>query len=191
LGHVRPPQPVSPSVRPESGCLQVGLGRSVSRSGLAPANATNHPDMSIDRRQLLSSLIGKRWAANGRGPNEFDCWHLARHIESRLFGRELPSVDVPDAPGWAWMLQAIGAHPEQANWLERPQANGLISAGDGALVLMARAQRAAHIGVWLLPEQGVIHCDQTSGVVLQDAATLRAAGWRKLMFYEPRIQDRC
>ena len=69
---------------------------------------------------------------------------------------------------------------------ERPQANGLISAGDGALVLMARAQRAAHIGVWLLPEQGVIHCDQTSGVMFEDAATLRAAGWRKLMFYEPR-----
>ena len=143
--------------------------------------------MSIDRRQLLSSLIGKRWAANGRGPDEFDCWHLARHIESRLFGRELPSVDVPADPGWAWMLQTIGAHPEQANWLERPQPNGLIAAGDGALVLMARAQRAAHIGVWLLPEQGVIHCDQTSGVVFEDAATLRAAGWRKLMFYEPRI----
>jgi hypothetical protein len=84
------------------------------------------------------------------------------------------------------MLQTIGAHPEQANWFERLQPNGVIVADDGALVLMARVQRAAHIGVWLLPEQGVIHCDQTSGVVFEDAATLRAAGWRKLMFYEPR-----
>ena len=142
--------------------------------------------MSIDRRQLLSSLIGKRWAANGRGPDEFDCWHLARHVQRELFGRELPSVDVPADPQWAWMLQTIAAHPERANWLERPQPNDLIGAGDGALVLMARAQRAAHIGVWLLPEQGVIHCDQTSGVMFEDAATLRAAGWRKLTFYEPK-----
>ena len=145
----------------------------------------------MTRHDLLGSLIGRRWAANGRGPDEFDCWHLACLVQRELFGRELPSVDVPADPQWAWMLQTIAAHPERANWLDRSRPNGLIAAGDGALVLMARAQRAAHIGVWLLPEQGVIHCDQTSGVMFEDATTLRAAGWRKLMFYEPRIQDRC
>jgi cell wall-associated NlpC family hydrolase len=147
--------------------------------------------MPAGNRQLLSSLIGKHWAANGRGPYEFDCWHFACHVQRQWFGRELPSVDVPAEPGWAWMLQTIAAHPEQAKWLERPQPDSLIIAGDGALVLMARTKRAAHIGVWLLPERGVIHCDQTSGVMFEDAATLRAAGWRKLMFYEPRIQDQC
>ena len=84
------------------------------------------------------------------------------------------------------MLETIAAHHEHANWVQRLTGNGLISASDGALVLMARSQRAAHIGVWLQPEQGVIHCDQTSGVMFEDAATLRASGWRKLMFYEPR-----
>ena len=154
--------------------------------GTAPHQLNKHPEMPSERRQLLPRLIGKRWAANGRGPDEFDCWHLACHVERELFGRELPSVDVPANPGWAWMLQTIAAHPEQENWLERPQPNALIAAGDGALVLMARVQRAAHIGVWLLPEQGVIHCEQTSGVMFEDAATLRAAGWRKLRFYEPK-----
>jgi hypothetical protein len=51
---------------------------------------------------------------------------------------------------------------------------------------MARVKRAAHVGVWLLPEQGVMHCDQVSGVMFEDAATLRASGWRKLTFFEPR-----
>src|SRR4051794_7980973 len=143
--------------------------------------------MPVGNRLLLPRLIGKCWAANGRGPNEFDCWHLARHVQRELFGRELPSVDVPADPGWVWMLQIIAAHPERASWCERPQPNGLIAANDGALVLMARVQRAAHIGVWLLPEQGVIHCDQTSGVIFEDAATLRATGWRKLRFYEPKL----
>ena len=142
--------------------------------------------MPVGNRLLLPRLIGKRWAANGRGPNEFDCWHLARHIQRELFGRELPSVDVPTDPGWVWMLQTISAHPERGRWRERAQPHGVIVAGDGALVLMARVQRAAHIGVWLLPEQGIIHCDQTSGVIFEDAGTLRATGWRKLRFYEPK-----
>jgi cell wall-associated NlpC family hydrolase len=139
-----------------------------------------------DRTAFLRAQIGKRWCANGRGPDVFDCWHLALHVQRELFGRALPSVDVPSDPGWAWMLETIAAHHEHANWVLRSNENGLISAADGALVLMARSKRAAHIGVWLQPEQGVIHCDQTSGVMFDDAATLRASGWRKLMFYEPR-----
>jgi cell wall-associated NlpC family hydrolase len=139
-----------------------------------------------DRTEFLRAQIGKRWRANGRGPDAFDCWHLARYVERELFARALPSVDVPSDPGWAWMLETIASHPEHANWVRRPTENGLILATDGALVLMARSQLAAHIGVWLQPEQGVVHCDQTSGVMFEDASTLRASGWRKLMFYEPR-----
>ena len=85
------------------------------------------------------------------------------------------------------MLETIAAHPERARWVERPTLNGhLIDARDGALVLMARVQRAAHVGVWLAPERGVIHCDQPSGVKFEDLAVLRASGWRKLSFFEPR-----
>jgi hypothetical protein len=54
--------------------------------------------MPIGNRLLLSLLIGKRWAANGRGPDEFDCWQFACHVERDLFGRDLPSVDAPADP---------------------------------------------------------------------------------------------
>jgi cell wall-associated NlpC family hydrolase len=145
----------------------------------------------IDRTAFLRGLIGKRWAAGACGPEAFDCWHLARHVQKELFSRELPSISVPDDPGWAWLLETIVAHPERARWVERPTLNGhLINAHDGALVLLARAQRAAHVGVWLAPECGVIHCDQGGGVKFEDAATLRASGWRKLMFFVPRQHDR-
>jgi hypothetical protein len=140
-----------------------------------------------DRTAFLRDLIGKRWAAGACGPETFDCWHLARLVQKELFGRELPSISVPDDPAWAWLLETIAAHPERARWVERPTLNGhLINARDGALVLMARVQRAAHIGVWFAPECGVIHCDQPSGVKFEDLAVLRASGWRKVMFFEPR-----
>ena len=108
-------------------------------------------------------------------------------MQKELFGRELPSVDVPADLTWSWLLAIVGAHPERAQWVEGPTLNGhLIDARDGALVLMARVQRAAHVGVWLAPERGVIHCDQPSGVKFEDLAVLRASGWRKLTFFEPR-----
>jgi hypothetical protein len=61
---------------------------------------------------------------------------------------------------------------------------GLVTAGDGAMVLMARHDRPGHVGVWLQPERRIIHADQPA-VTLQDLAGLRASGWRKLRFYEP------
>jgi hypothetical protein len=138
------------------------------------------------RTTFLRALIGKRWEANARGPDAFDCWHLAQHVERHLFGRELPDVEVPYDLTWSWLLAIIESHPERASWASFPQHSGLISANDGALVLMARAMRAAHFGVWLAPERGVIHCDRPCGVMFEDPATLRASGWRRLMFYEPR-----
>jgi hypothetical protein len=138
------------------------------------------------RTTFLRALIGKRWEANARGPDAFDCWHLAQHVERHLFGRKLPDVEVPYDLTWSGLLAIIESHPERANWGAFPQHDGLICANDGALVLMARAMRAAHFGVWLAPERGVIHCDRPGGVMFEDPATLRASGWRRLMFYEPR-----
>lgn len=140
----------------------------------------------IDRSNFIRDLIGKPWKANGTGPNEFDCWHLAQHVENILFKRKLPSIDVPDNLSWAWLLHTISTHSERANWVERLISHGLVTANDGALVLMARSLRPAHIGVWLVPEQGVIHCDQGTGVMFDSISFLRAQGWNKLTFLESK-----
>ena len=137
------------------------------------------------RATTLSGLLGLPWRANASGPDAYDCWHLARHIQREIFGRDLPDIAVPADPSWRWMIGAIEKHPERRRWQESPQPNGLIKAADGSLVLMARSGRPAHIGVWLIPENRVIHCDQDMGVVLETPSMLRVGGWLRLQFFEP------
>lgn len=144
------------------------------------------PELISTRSEFLSGLIGKPWGAGAAGPDAWDCWHLARHIERALFGRDLPAVDVPEAPTWPWMIETIRDHAERAHWLEIPAEHfGVIVASDGALVLMARCDRPAHIGVWLAHERAVIHADGKIGVTLQSPLTLKTAGWVRLRFFEP------
>ncbi|WP_454917270.1 hypothetical protein [Xanthobacter sediminis] len=134
----------------------------------------------MDRASYLTSLIGRPWSS------EQSCWHLAREVERELFGRDLPDADVPDHPSWRWMIGAFSGHPEWTRWSELPAGAGcIVTAADGALVLMARASHPAHIGVWLRPEGGVLHTDPVAGVALEGLAKLRARGWARLRFFEP------
>lgn len=136
----------------------------------------------MTRSELLASLIGKPWAWQSG-----NCWDFAVHLERELFGRELPRVAVPADLSKRWVLESIAAHPERGMWLEAPPGpGGLVAAGDGALVLMAHLRMPAHIGVWLKPEQRVIHCSEQHGVCLETVLALRQMGWRKMTFYEPK-----
>jgi len=142
--------------------------------------------MTVTRAAALDAVIGKPWAANAKGPDAFDCWHLAAHLQAALFGRALPDIPVPTVPSWAFMIQAIETHPERARWrLVSPDAMGLVTAGDGAVVLMARYDRPAHIGVWLAAERRIVHADARLGVVCEGLVDLRTKGWTKLRFFEP------
>lgn len=137
-------------------------------------------ETGASRATYLRSLIGRPWS------NDASCWHLACEVERNLFGRCLPDVVVPTAPTWRWIIEAIDGHPERSRWQEvEPKYPGLITAADGALVLMASVRRPAHIGVWLKSHQAVIHADQGLGVVLEPVPTLRARGWARLRIYEP------
>jgi hypothetical protein len=144
----------------------------------------------VNRSEFLSGLIGTPWKANAEGPDAFDCWHACKHIHKHLFNRDLPSVVMPENPSWRWLLAAIEHHPERQQWKEVPRGpGGLVVAGDGALVLMARIDRPAHIGVWLKPEARIIHCDGVMGVCCETLSLLHMGGWRRLRFYEPVDQN--
>jgi hypothetical protein len=66
--------------------------------------------------------------------------------------------------------------------------DGLVRAADGALVLMAHLQFPAHMGVWLRPEQRIIHCDSKAGVACEAPLALRQMGWKQLTIFEPKDQ---
>ncbi len=146
--------------------------------------------LRTERLLFLTGLIGRPWRANAKGPDAYDCWHLACYVEYMLFDRYSPTVEVPDNPTWPWMVEQFKSHPELKNWKELKQPlNGLLNAADGSIVLMARNKQPAHCGVYLEEERAVIHCDQRDGVCLQDILTLKGSSWSKLRFYEPS-QDR-
>jgi hypothetical protein len=142
--------------------------------------------MTIARGPTLAAFLGKPWVANAKGPDAYDCWHLAVAVSRAVFGRDLPEMAVPLAPSWAWMIQTIATHPERAHWCEVPHdAMGLVRARDGAVVLMARRDRPAHIGVWLAPERRIIHADPIFGSVCEAPLDLRVKGWTRLRYFEP------
>jgi hypothetical protein len=135
----------------------------------------------MTRAERLAFLIGRPW--NWRSHN---CWVFACHVEQELFGRSLPAVEVPADPSWRWMMAEIDQHGERANWSE--VADGpVLTAADGALVLMGRFRHPGHVGVWLKPEQRVIHCDRDNGVCFETVLALRQQGWRQLRFFEPKV----
>jgi hypothetical protein len=104
-------------------------------------------------------MIGEPSA--GQSPN---CWDFACHVQRELFGRELPRVDVPADLSKRWILQSIERHAERAVWRKGPDVpGGLVTAADGALVLMAQLRFPAHIGVWLKHEARVILCSEQHG----------------------------
>lgn len=138
------------------------------------------------RIEFVNGLLGKPWMANGTGPEFWDCYHLARHVQSEMFGRELPLINLPENPTWSWMLETIERHPERRLWVEVMGKTPSLTARDGAIVLMARHSRPAHVGVWFSAERRVLHADQDCGVVFEDIATLLQKAWRKLIFLQPK-----
>ena len=134
------------------------------------------------RSEFLNALIGSPWDWRTR-----NCWDFAVHVELKLFGRKLPAVSVPAEMSKRWVLEAIETNPERALWRESEPSSepSIVTAPDGALVLMAHLRMPAHIGVWLKPEQRVIHCSEQHGVCFETALALRQMGWRNLKFFEP------
>jgi hypothetical protein len=135
----------------------------------------------VTRADFLAPLIGEPWAWQSR-----NCWDFACHVQQGLFGRELPTIAVPEDFSRRWVLKEFDAHPERQRWQPvRDGPGGLVMAADGALVLMAHMQFPAHIGVWLRPEQRIIHCDSKTGVACETPLALRQMGWKRLTFFEP------
>jgi len=134
-----------------------------------------------ERLAFYESLIGKPYRIGARGPHEFDCYGLARHIQNELAGIEMP--DVPFAePTTRAQAEAMLSHPERKAWEEVTEAE----ARELDLVLMGNvAKRDFHLGTYIVPATtgAVIHIDKAAGVVVDDLPALRASGFNFLRFF--------
>ena len=123
-----------------------------------------------------AAYIGRPWVAGAH-----DCWAFFRAVQAEVFGRAIPAVDV-DAASPAACVQAIATlAPPRAGW--RPLAEQE-PAEEGDAVLLARRDRAAHVGVWIDADGGgVLHCQKGPGVVFTPRRGLARAGWGRLELF--------
>lgn len=135
----------------------------------------------MDRLAFLESLVGKPYKIGARGPHEFDCYGLARHIQTELAGIDMPDVVFAEASTRA-QAEAMLSHPERHSWEEVPEPD----ARDLDLVLMGNvAKRDFHLGTYVVPVTTgmVIHTDQAVGVCVHDVPALKAIGFNYLRFF--------
>lgn len=119
--------------------------------------------------------IGEPWVAV-----EHDCWGFVRRVYREQFGIDLPVVDV-DSHSLRAGIQAFDRHPERAAWVALPNPT------EGAAVLMGKAERASHVGIWCdVDGGGVLHAIQGAGVVFQNRQALALSGWNVLASYRRR-----
>lgn len=129
------------------------------------------------RLAFINSLVGKPYRRGAAGPDEFDCYGLARHVQKHVFGRDLPLFEAPEESGRISLAAFLATHPERKFWVN------IGKPVDGALVSMAKQEIGYHIGVYLADDGGVIiHALEGSGVIVDQPFSLQALGWRRLQY---------
>lgn len=126
----------------------------------------------------VSDLIGLPYVVGAQGPNEFDCWGLAKEVQKRLFNRDMPSIEDPPTDLHN-LMNFIKKHPARRQWLKSKGPK------HGQLVELAHGKHPFHIGVYLnIDGGGLIHSVNPLGVCFDRIPALEAAGWRKFIYHD-------
>lgn len=132
--------------------------------------------------------LGKPWSRDGVGPDSYNCWNLVRAVHRERFGRELSDFEYEPGSGVSRKFASQDVEMEKlGNWVK------VDSPIEGDAVLLGRAHRACHVGVWVgaaAPGPGyVLHSVQPSysvkggGVCAQTIASLKCHGWGFMEVY--------
>ncbi|MEO0797253.1 MAG: NlpC/P60 family protein [Verrucomicrobiota bacterium] len=120
-------------------------------------------------------LLTKPWKEHAFGPDEFDCWGLVHFAYRTQKGIDLPQY--LETSSRAFREQGID-DSDYPQWLPIAEPE------DFALVGMGMGKRIAHVGLHLHIDGGlVLHCPESTGVVIQSVASLKKHGWRTIRFY--------
>jgi cell wall-associated NlpC family hydrolase len=120
----------------------------------------------------IENYLGDEWRAS-----DHDCWGFFRRVQAEQFKRELPVIE-PSNYGVRTLIRTYSDHAERARWHPVDYA----MEGDG--VLMGKARRPTHVGVWVEADGGgVLHCQENSGVIFTSHRALARLGWNVLGLY--------
>lgn len=112
-----------------------------------------------------------RWAENGHGPREWNCWAFVREIQRRHFQRDIPMLPIGDAES---MREALTHCPERRQWRKRPEGEAL---REGDILLMRGMD--LHVAVWIEADGGgALHCQHSRDVTFDQLADLPLYGYR-------------
>jgi hypothetical protein len=134
--------------------------------------------MTPEQIEKIQTVIGAPYKLGTDGPEEFDCYGLARYVQRIAIG-----IDMPAVSRLGDLVRTIKEHDEQKKW-ERVQ-----SPKEWDLVLMANViARDKHVGVYIKPSNSfvVIHAEPTMGVCVHDLQSLRAYGMNEIRFFRRR-----
>jgi cell wall-associated NlpC family hydrolase len=134
-----------------------------------------------DRLAFLEALIGRPYRIGATGPDAFDCYGLARHLQHNLFSYDLPELGAVYVTTRS-QAEAMLSHPETKNWREIPD----YEARDGDIVLMGNTlKRNFHLGTFVVPVTAgvVLHVDNVSGVLADDLPSLRSIGFNYVRIF--------
>ncbi|MDF2809497.1 MAG: hypothetical protein K0S56_528 [Microvirga sp.] len=138
-----------------------------------------------DKNAFLESLIGRPYEIGARGPEAFDCYGLAAHIQRHLAQIDMPAIAFAE-PTTRAAAEAMLSHPERDAWEEIEEAD----AREFDLVLMGNVRKHDfHLGTYIVPvtTAAVIHTDKAAGVVVDDIPALRAIGFNFLRFFRRKV----
>ena len=125
------------------------------------------------------------WSANYIGtpwvPGISDCWSFARRVWREQWGWQVSPWD-GDPSDLRHAVVALAAAEHHPLWeaVEVP--------GEGDAVLMGRAARPCHVGLWIAAPEGagILHSVERAGVIFTPPGRLGAIGLKVLACYRWR-----
>lgn len=128
----------------------------------------------------FDAYMGKPWSAVPHPPQSFTCGELVRYVLRQHCGIDMPCI-LANAAHLRECLRDLG----------QPARYGLYPLPAGAapqeydVAYMLRSTRQDHVGLAVMTADGlmILHCQQNSGVVLDNPAELMGTGLRRIAWY--------
>lgn len=133
--------------------------------------------MSPAEISFVHELIGRPYELGAEGPDAYDCYGLARHVQRVVMGHTMPPAERGD------IIQQLRETQELRRWRRVPAPQ------PWDMVLMGNTgDRSHHIGIWIVPGRRgqILHAHENMGVCIHDPAFLQAVGFNYIRFYTRR-----